>query len=199
MSAIFLHVVTRTTIRGQVLAFLLPCPHASRWRGISAHSTRDYFQLKMHPALIARRIPLIIVPPMVAIPLGVTNEDYRSHFSSAFGASIGVHNTLMAKALKTFHCAGTSLLVFRTDLYLFPRYKTYAIDDYSSTTDNCYPCQEGARMVVLANEALPHATHTKGSKRQVTITDDISSSSLPKTKRDGSTRPALAIRSCKGH
>jgi hypothetical protein len=95
------------------------------------------------PALITRRIPLIIVPPMVTIPLGVTNEDYRSHFSSAFGASIGVHNTLMEKALETFHSAGTCLSVFRTDPCLFPRYKTYDIDDYSSATENCYPCQEG--------------------------------------------------------
>ena len=79
------------------------------------------------PALITRRIPLIIVPPMATIPLGVTNEDYRSHFSSAFGASIGVHNTLMDKALEAFNCAGTCLSVFRTDPCLFPRYKTYAI------------------------------------------------------------------------
>ena len=99
------------------------------------------------PALIARRIPIIIVPPMVTIPLGVTNEDYRSHFSSAFGASMGVHNTLMNKALAAFNCAGSCLSVFGTDPCLFPRYKTYSIEDYSLATDNCYPSQEGARMV----------------------------------------------------
>ena len=130
------------------------------------------------PALITRRIPLIIVPPMVTIPLGVTNEDYRSHFSSAFGASIGVHNTLMDKALEAFHCAGTCLSVFQTDPCLFPRYKTYAIEDYSLVTGHCYPSQEGARMVGLTSEA----THTKALKRKANITDDASSSSS-QTKR----------------
>ena len=115
---------------------------------------------------------------MVTIPLGVTNEDYRSHFSSAFGASIGVHNTLMDKALEAFNCAGTCLSVFRTDPCLFPRYKTYAIEDYSLVTGQCYPSQEGARMVGLTSEAM----HTKVLKRKATITDDASSSSI-QTKR----------------
>ena len=127
-------------------------------------------------ALVTRWIPLILVPPMVTIPLGVTNEDYRSHFNSAFGASIGVHNTLMDKALEAFHCAGTCLSVFRTDPCLFPRYKTYAIEDYRLVTGQCYPSQEGARMVELTSEA----THIKASKRKANITDDASSSSLTK-------------------
>ena len=38
-------------------------------------------------------------------------------------------------------------------------------------------------MVVLTNEALQNTTHTKGSKRKVTITDEVSSSSSPRTKR----------------
>jgi len=143
------------------------------------------------PALITRRIPLIIVPPMVTIPLGVTNEDYRSHFSSAFGASMGLHNTLMNKTLEAFHCAGTCLSVFRTDPCLFPRYKTYAIEDYSLVTEHCYPSQEGARMVGLTSEA----THTKVLKRKanITATDD------PEAKRDRATRSAVAVRRCKGH
>ena len=121
------------------------------------------------PALIARRIPIIIVPPMVTIPPGVTNEDYRSHFSSAFGASMGVHNTLMNKALAAFNCAGSCLSVFGTDPCLFPRYKTYSIEDYSLATDNCYPSQEGARMVGLTSDALQGTKHTKAPKRKASV------------------------------
>ena len=85
----------------------------------------------MHPihSLVTANIsvPALIVPPMVTIPLGVTNEDYRSHFSSAFGASMEIHNTLMDKALAAFTCEGTTLSVFRTDPCLFPRYKTSTV------------------------------------------------------------------------
>ena len=129
------------------------------------------------PALITRRIPIVIVPPMVTIPLGVTNEDYRSHFSSAFGASMGLHNTLMDKALAAFNRVGTCLSVFRTDPCLFPRYKTYSVEDYSLATDDCYPSQEGARMVGLTSEALQNTSHIKVQKRKANITDEPSASS----------------------
>jgi hypothetical protein len=84
------------------------------------------------PALIERRIPIVIVLPMVTIPLGVTNEDYRR-------ASMGMDNTLMEKALNSFTCEVTILSVFRAEPCLFPRYKTYSIEDYSIAQGKCYP------------------------------------------------------------
>ncbi len=72
---------------------------------------------------------------------------------------------------------GTCLSVFRADPCPFPRYKTYSIEDYSLATDNCYPSQEGARMVGLTREALLKTTHTKVPKRKANVTDEASSSS----------------------
>jgi hypothetical protein len=114
---------------------------------------------------------------MVTIPLGVTNEDYRSHISSALGASMGMDNTLMDRALATFTSAGTVLSVFRTDPCLFPRYKTYSIEDYSIAQVICYPSQEGARMVKLTQEALQRTERTTAPKRKDIVTDGILPSS----------------------
>ena len=126
------------------------------------------------PVLIARRIPIVIVPPMVTILLGVKNKAYRRHYSSALEALMGMDNTLADKALAAFTCAGTALSVFRTDPCLFQRYKTYSIEDYSLAQGNCYPSQEGARMVGLTKEALQCTERTKAHKRKANVTDGAS-------------------------
>jgi hypothetical protein len=111
---------------------------------------------------------------------------------------MGLQTTLMDKALAAFNYAGTCLSVFRTDPCLFPRYKTYSIEDYSLATDNCYPSQEGARMVGLTSEALQKTTHIKVLKRKanIIIVRDKAADD-PEAKRDRTTRSAVAIRRCK--
>jgi hypothetical protein len=114
---------------------------------------------------------------MVTIPLGVTNEDYRRHFGSALGASMGMDNTLMERALNSFTCAVTILSVFRAEPCLFPRYKTYSIEDYSIAQGKCYPSQEGTRMVELTREALQRTERNTTHKRKSIVTDGASQSS----------------------
>lgn len=143
-------------------------------------------------AIVNCMIPIVLVPPMTIISDGTTDVDYRDHYQTALESSLGIVTTLMERAITAYNYRVTPSSAFRTDPCLFPRYVSYSIEDYSLGNGECYPRQEGKRMVFRALQALQliesskqkstfiknAATPPSAQKRQTTLKQNAAGQEL---------------------